>query len=116
MDPSDVSSNILSSALEKNTKFAVCSAVEMLKIKYPALLITYTFQDKEGDTALHCAVYGNWHMAVRPLVFAGANPSLENSRQLSPLHLACAIGFTAYVSNVLVCYLHVCTSLLFTEL
>lgn len=59
--------------------------------------IKIIFQDKEGDTALHCAVYGNWHMAVRPLVFAGANPGLENSRQLSPIHLACAIGFTAYI-------------------
>ena len=53
----------------------------------------HKIQDKDGDTALHCAIHGRRYQSMCALLDAGADPSLVNFNIYTPLHLAVKVGF-----------------------
>lgn len=74
------------------------SAIELL-VKYPN--VDLDAQDNDGDTALHCAVSSNWHWSVHLLLAAGAKHDVKNNKDHMPLHVACGLGFTGGVEEIL---------------
>ena len=56
------------------------------------LLNVYLSQDRDGDTALHCAILAQKHEAARILLDANADPSLVNFNLFNCVHVAAKAG------------------------
>jgi len=52
----------------------------------------YLSQDRDGDTALHCAILAQKHEAARILLDANADPSLVNFNLFNCVHVAAKAG------------------------
>jgi ankyrin repeat protein len=109
-EQSEIASFLLNAGCDPNSKTnseqtplilaAIKGSTKVLGIllKWPTTSLSE--MDKDGDTALHCAVHGRRYQALCALLEAGADPSLINFNILTPIHLAVRVGFLPAVESM----------------